>query len=138
MEKQSSPVPARAVNLMFLLTAGFWFTQYSVTPYINDELGRMGATASFMGTVAAWYGITQTAVRVPLGMLADWHGRQKPYIMLGCALSAAGMLGYLLWYAPDSFKVMRAVAGLASASWVVSRFSAATSPTRKGPGASPN
>lgn len=118
MEKQASPVPMRAIQLMFLLTAGFWFTQYSITSYINDELGRMGATATFMGEVGALYGLTQMLVRVPLGMLADWHGRQKPYIILGCALSALGMIGYLLWYTPNSFKVMRGVAGLASASWV--------------------
>lgn len=118
MDNQQPAVPKSAVNLMFLLTAAFWFSQYAITPYINAELSRMGATASMMGLVGGAYGLTQLLVRIPLGMAADWYGRQKPFIILGCALSALGMVGFLLWYTPLSFVVWRGVAGLASASWV--------------------
>ena len=119
MTEQASPlVPRRAIYLMYLLTAGFWFTQYAITPYINAELTRMGATASIMGLVGGIYGLTQLLVRIPLGMAADWMGRQKPFIVAGCLLSAIACTGYLLWYTPMSFVVWRGIAGLASASWV--------------------
>lgn len=119
MSEQSAPaVGRRDVYLMYLLTAGFWFTQYAITPYLNAELTRMGASASIMGMVGAAYGLTQLLVRIPLGMAADWMGRQKPFIVAGCLLSAIACTGYLFWYTPGSLVVWRGIAGLASASWV--------------------
>lgn len=117
MEKGEA-LPKRAINLMFLLTAGFWFTQYAITPYINAELERLGAGASVMGLVGGAYGLTQLLVRIPLGMTADWYGRQKPFIIAGCFLSALASVGFLVWYTPTSYIIWRGLAGLASASWV--------------------
>ena len=108
----------RSAQLLYVLTALFWFSQYTVTPYINAELELMGQTAGFMGLVSGAYGFSQMLVRVPAGMLADRMGRQKPFIVMGCALTALAGIGFLLWYTPMSFLVMRLVAGLASASWV--------------------
>ena len=108
----------RSAQLLYVLTALFWFSQYAVTPYINAELELMGQTAGFMGLVSGAYGFSQMLVRVPAGMLADRLGRQKPFIVLGCALTALAGIGFLLWYTPASFLAMRLVAGLASASWV--------------------
>lgn len=108
----------RSAQLLYVLTALFWFSQYAVTPYINAELELMGQTAGFMGLVSGAYGFSQMLVRVPAGMLADRLGRQKPFIVLGCALTAVSGIGFLLWYTPASFLTMRLLAGLASASWV--------------------
>lgn len=108
----------RSAQLLYVLTALFWFSQYTVTPYINAELELMGQTAGFMGLVSGAYGFSQMLVRVPAGMLADRMGRQKPFIVMGCALTALAGIGFLLWYTPMSFLMMRLVAGLASASWV--------------------
>lgn len=117
-ERTAPAVSRRDITLMYLLTAGFWFTQYAITPYINAELTRMGATATIMGAVGAIYGLTQLLVRIPMGMAADWMGRQKPFIVAGCLLSALACTGYLYWYTPLGFVLWRGLAGLASASWV--------------------
>ena len=108
----------RSAQLLYALTALFWFSQYAVTPYINAELEHMGQTAGFMGLVGGAYGFSQMLVRVPAGLMADRLGRQKPFIVAGCGLTALAGVGFLLWYTPASFLVLRLVAGLASASWV--------------------
>lgn len=105
-------------GLMFLVTALFWFSQYAITPYINSELIRMGASGAVQGLVGSIYGLSQMLLRLPLGLQADRIGRQKPFIVVGCLLCALGLAGFLLWYTPLSFVVLRGVAGVASASWV--------------------
>ena len=114
----AGPDNRRQAGLLYALTAIFWFSQYAITPYINAELQRMGQTAGFMGLVGGAYGFSQMLVRVPAGLMADRLGRQKPFIVMGCALTALAGLGFLLWYTPASFLALRLVAGLASASWV--------------------
>jgi MFS family permease len=58
------------------------------------------------------------AARIPLGVSADRIGRQKPFIVMGCALTAISGIGFLVWYTPSGFLFLRGAAGLASASWV--------------------
>lgn len=123
---QSTAIPQDQVKrpfggpatLMFIVTALFWFSQYAITPYINSELIRMGATGAVQGLVGSVYGLSQMLLRLPLGLQADRMGRQKPFIVIGCLLSALAVAGFFLWYTPMSFVVLRGVAGVASASWV--------------------
>ncbi len=112
------PAPKPNAAFLAVLTALFWYSQYAVTPYINKELLRLGASAAFMGLVGGVYGFAQLALRIPLGLSADRIGRQKPFIILGCALTALSGIGFLLWYTPSAFLVLRGIAGLSSASWV--------------------
>ena len=115
-----SAKPAYKPNaaLLAVMTALFWYSQYAITPYINKELLRLGASAAFMGLVGGVYGFTQLVLRIPLGLSADRIGRQKPFIVLGCGLAALSGIGFLVWYTPAGFLVLRGIAGLASASWV--------------------
>lgn len=107
-----------SARLLFAITALFWCAQYSYTPFINPELAKMGMNAAFMGLVSGAYGLTQTLLRIPLGMAADRIGRQKPFVVAGCLLSslATGLL--LVRYSSTGFLLARGLAGAASASWV--------------------
>ncbi len=107
-----------SAGLLFAVTSLFWCAQYSYAHFINPELSRMGMSAAFMGLVSGAYGLTQTLLRVPLGMAADRFGRQKPFIVLGSLLTALAGGGMLLFYSPAGFLVFRGLAGVASASWV--------------------
>ncbi len=116
MEQESRP--QLSAGLLFAVTSLFWSAQYSYTNFINPELSRMGMSAAFMGLVSGAYGLTQTLLRIPLGMAADRIGRQKPFIVLGCLLTALASAGMLLFYHPLGFLFFRGLAGIASASWV--------------------
>lgn len=115
---QQSSKPGVSARLLFYVTAWFWCAQYSYTQFINPELEKMGMNAAFMGLVAGAYGFTQMLLRIPLGMLADKIGRQKPFVVAGCLLTAMAGASFLLSYTPGGFLFARALAGVASASWV--------------------
>ncbi|MHC1787344.1 MAG: MFS transporter [Christensenellales bacterium] len=117
-ETRTSPDRRGAALTLGVVTMLFWYSQYAITPYINKELARMGASAGFMGLVGGIYGLTQLLLRIPLGLLADRMGRHKPFIVMGCGLAALSSALLLLWYTPAGFLVLRGVAGMASASWV--------------------
>lgn len=116
---QSQDASWRAsARTLYLITGLFWLSQYAYTPYINRELTKMGMNATFMGLVAGAYGLSQTLVRLPLGILADRMGRRRPFVMAGCALVTLAAAGFLLLYSPGGFLVSRSLGGAAAASWV--------------------
>lgn len=108
----------RAAFRLFLVTALFWFTQYTFASYLNPELERMGASSTMMGLVGGAYGLFQLLSRVPLGLLSARAGRQKLFVCLGCALSLTVCVGMYVFYTPAGFLVFRALAGAASGTWV--------------------
>lgn len=110
--------PGRSARLLFMVTALFWSAQYNYTQFINPELSRMGMNAAFMGLVSGAYGFTQMVLRIPLGILADRAGRQKPFVVAGSLLTMLAGLGFVLFYTPGGFLLSRGLAGVASASWV--------------------
>lgn len=111
-------VAKRSANLLFVITALFWCSQYTYTQFINPELERMGMNAAYMGLVSGTYGFTQTLFRIPLGIFADRLGKQKPFVIAGCALSSFAALIFLTCYTPGGFLLARGLSGAASASWV--------------------
>lgn len=115
---ESSDSSGFSARFLFLVTAAFWCAQYSYSQFINPELESMGASAVIMGLVSGIYGFTQMLVRIPLGILADKQGRQKPFVVFGCALAAMSGGGMLLFHTPLGFVFFRGIAGLAAASWV--------------------
>lgn len=125
-----------SATLLFLLTGLFWFSQYTCAPYLNPEMRLMGASPAFMGLVAGVYGFTQLVVRIPIGIMADRMGKQKPFIIMGCLMAVLSTAGMLMFYSPDGFFIFRGIAGIGSGSWVSftvlygSYFAAAEAPRR--------
>lgn len=78
----------------------------------------MGMNATFMGLVAGGYGLSQTLLRLPLGIWSDRLGRRKPFVMAGSGVVTLAAAGYLLAYTPWGFLVSRLLGGAAAASWV--------------------
>lgn len=108
----------RHARMLFLVTALFWCGQYAYTPFINSELGAMGMSNAFMGLVSGSYGLSQTFLRLPLGLYADRMGRQKPFVLAGCLLLALALLVLNLFFSPMGFLFGRLLLGAAAASWV--------------------
>ena len=74
MQRASATETNAQARLLVLVTGLFWLSQYAFTPYINPELERMGMSATFMGLVAGGYCLSQTHIRIPLGMWSDLMG----------------------------------------------------------------
>jgi MFS family permease len=107
-----------SARLLYLITGLFWLSQYAFTPYINRELAGMGMNATFMGLVSGAYGLSQTLLRLPIGIWSDRLGRRKPFVLAGCGMVMLAAAGYLLVYTPGGFLASRLVSGAAAASWV--------------------
>lgn len=118
MKQTQTTTKKRAADILFAVTCLFWMSQYAYTPYLNTEMQRMGASASYIGLVGSMYGLSQTLLRLPVGLLADRLGRQKPFVVLGSLAVTVSGFGMFLLYRPAGFLVFRLLAGVSAASWV--------------------
>ena len=118
--EQSQPLASRRAQIWLVSAAValYWISLYLYVPtlpvYAEDRIGNL----EMVGVVLSMYGLWQAVVRLPLGIVADWVGRRKPFILLGFALSA---LGAWMMATSDSYLGLllgRGVTGLSAAAWV--------------------
>lgn len=106
------------IILISAAVAFYWGSLYFYVPtlpvYTQDRIGDLAK----VGVVLSMYGLWQAVVRLPLGIIVDWVGRRKPFILLGFALSALGawMMASATGY--GGLVTGRAMTGLAAAAWV--------------------
>lgn len=96
----------------------FWFAQYVYIPYQTTFLTASGASSAFTGMVVGAYGISQLALRFPIGICADSVGRHKYFIMAGAIASGTASLFRVFWCNGTGFLVANFFSGLASAMWI--------------------
>jgi MFS family permease len=100
--------------IVFLYWASLYFYVPTLPVYTESKAGSL----AMVGTVLAMYGLWQAVLRFPFGIIADWFGRRKPFILLGLVLSAVGAYIMSTTTTIDGMIVGRAITGLAAASWV--------------------
>jgi MFS family permease len=119
------PVPIvrqrlRPVTIGFYIAAAFlyWISLYLYVPTLPTYVQSKTDNLALVGTVLSMYGLWQAIIRLPLGIVVDWLGRRKPFIIAGLVL--AGLGAWLMGVAnnPTSLLVGRSVTGLAAATWV--------------------
>lgn len=96
----------------------FWGSLYVYVPTLAPYAQVLGASLTVIGLILAAYGFTQFALRIPLGLWADRHGRCRPFIVAGFLLALASGLGLSFAPGAGALLVFRGVAGAAAASWV--------------------
>ncbi len=72
-----------------------------------------------VGLVVGAYGVTQLALRLPIGIAADRWNARRAFVAAGLAASAAGALLLAVAPSPALLVAGRALAGAAAACWVV-------------------
>jgi MFS family permease len=120
---ESAPEPAPrsgrlATGAYLAVVFLFWMGMYIYVPTLAPFVQSRTGSLAVVGVVLSMYGLWQGVVRLPLGIVTDWLGRQKPFIMAGIALAGAGA-----WIMAGSSTVFglaagRAVTGLAAGAWV--------------------
>jgi MFS family permease len=120
-QRVESDVPANRRGMIILITmavALYWGSLYFYVPtlpvYAQDRIGDLAK----VGVVISMYGLWQAVVRLPLGILADWVGRRKPFILVGFALAGLGAWLMVRSSGYDGLVIGRAITGLAAAAWV--------------------
>ena len=96
----------------------YWASLYTYVPTLPNYARTFTSDLALVGLIISMYGLWQALLRLPLGVLGDWAGRRKPFIMMGLALSAGGALLMGFAHDPAALLVGRSVTGLAAAAWV--------------------
>ena len=106
------------IGLFYAVVFLFWFGQFIYVPFLSPYMRVAGISGTLIGIIAGSYGLTQMILRIPLSIGGWKTGSHR--IIIGTGLVAV-FLSCLLPMFSDSwiaFLFTRALAGVASASWI--------------------
>jgi predicted MFS family arabinose efflux permease len=108
----------RRENLFYATVFLFWFAQYIYMPFLNPFMSGIGFSATIIGVIGGVYGVTQMALRIPLSIGASLLPSHKPVILGGLVSVITSCALPLFSHSWVAFFIMRALAGVSSATWV--------------------
>jgi len=113
-----APGRLRSRILCGAAVALYWAALEVYLPTLPTYIAERSGALAQVGAILSMYGLSQTIVRFPLGILSDWVGRRKPFVIAGMILAATGAL--ILGHAEGTagLYVGRTITGLAGAAWV--------------------
>ena len=108
----------RRENILLVTIVCFWFALYVYIPYQTPYLTALGVSAGTIGTVVGSYGVMQLLLRLPVGVMADYAGRHKPFVILGAALT--GLACAVRFLIPDGtgFLIGNIISGCGASTWI--------------------
>ena len=118
MKQKTSP-NRRLIALYIIVVFLYWGALYFYVPTLSVYAESKVSDLSLVGVMLSMYGLWQAVARFPLGLLADWVGRRKPFILIGFAL--AGLGAVLMGVSPGIGGLIagRALTGFAASVWVL-------------------
>lgn len=96
----------------------YWASLYLYVPTLPVYVESKTGVLSMVGLVLSMYGLWQAILRLPLGILSDWLGKRKLFILLGFALAALGAWVMGAADGVNGLLIGRSITGLAAATWV--------------------
>jgi predicted MFS family arabinose efflux permease len=105
----------RYIVVVFLYWGALYFYVPTLSVYAESKVSNL----SLVGVMLSMYGLWQAVARFPLGLIADWVGRRKPFILTGFVLASFGAI--LMGISPgiSGLIVGRAFTGFAASVWVL-------------------
>ena len=100
------------------VTAMLWFSVYTYPVILSPYLHDLGASLTMTGVVIGSYGLTQTLLRIPAGILSDHLRNKKIFIVLGLFLSLVSAVGLSAFQQIWLILIFRGLAGAAVSMWV--------------------
>jgi MFS family permease len=109
----------RNVILVTVAVALYWAALYLYRPTLPTYIkSQVPDNLPLVGVVLSMYGLGQMIMRVPLGILSDWAGRRKPFIIGGFLLAAVGAATMGLFPNANGLLGGHAIVGVAASTWV--------------------
>lgn len=105
-------------TLFCIITVLYWFSQYTYAPHISNYAKELGASYKMIGIISGVYGISQTILRLPLGVSSDILDRRKVFINFGFLASITSSVLAALYPNVYTLLVSRFFTGVAVATWV--------------------
>ncbi len=107
------------IGLYMAAVVFYWASMYFYVPTLSAYIKTKTNDLAMVGLVMAQYGLWQAVARFPLGIVADWMGRRKPFIIAGFALAGLGALWMGLTNSVNGLLIGRALTGFAASVWVL-------------------
>lgn len=107
--------------LMIQYVAGvflYWMSLYLYVPTLPVYAQSKTTQLALVGVALSMYGLWQAVARLPLGILVDWVGWRKPFILAGFLLAGLGAWWMGSAAGIDGVIIGRAITGFAAAAWV--------------------
>lgn len=105
-------------KILLIIVALFWFAQYVYIPYQTPYLAAINVSTSFIGVIVGSYGISQLALRLPVGILADLRPNHRLFISLGTLCAGIASLFRIFFQSGTGFLLGNVFSGFASATWI--------------------
>ncbi|MHB9034099.1 MAG: MFS transporter [Anaerolineae bacterium] len=106
------------IGVYGITVALYWVSLYLYVPTLPTYTASKTSDLALVGVVLSMYGLWQAIIRLPLGIVSDWVGRRKPFIMGGLLLSVIASIVMGSSGTVDGILIGRAISGLAAGTWV--------------------
>lgn len=113
-----SPKRSVLIALYGATVALYWMSLYLYVPTLPTYTQSKTSDLALVGVVLSMYGLWQAIIRLPLGIVSDWVGRRKPFIIGGFVISAIASIVMGSSSSVNGILIGRAISGLAAGTWV--------------------
>ena len=106
-------------NTLFIIMILYWFSLYTYIPFQVPYLYALNVTPSIVGIILGPYGASQMILRFPFGIISDYFGKYKIFIVLGSLLSAVSCIIKMVYPTANCFLVGNILTGVAASTWLM-------------------
>lgn len=106
-------------NTLFIIMILYWFSLYTYIPFQVPYLYALNVTPSIVGIILGLYGASQMILRFPFGIISDYFGKYKIFIVLGSLLSAISCIIKMVYPTANGFLVGNILTGIAASTWLM-------------------
>ena len=106
-------------NTLFIIMILYWFSLYTYIPFQVPYLYALNVTPSIVGIILGLYGASQMILRFPFGIISDYFGKYKIFIVLGSLLSAVSCIIKIVYPSTNGFLIGNILTGVAASTWLM-------------------
>ena len=106
-------------NTLFIIMILYWFSLYTYIPFQVPYLYALNVTPSIVGIILGLYGASQMILRFPFGIISDYFGKYKIFIVVGSLLSAVSCIIKIVYPTANGFLIGNILTGVAASTWLM-------------------
>lgn len=106
-------------RLLFIIMTFLWLSLYVYIPYQVTYLSSINITSSMIGIIIGVYGAAQMFLKFPFGLLNDYIGKSKFFIMLAGVLTSIRAIIRLINTNAYGFFIGNLLCGISASIWTV-------------------
>ena len=106
-------------NLLFIVMTLLWMSLYVYIPYQVTYLSSINITSSMIGIIIGVYGAAQMFLKFPFGLLNDYIGKCKIFIVLAGILTSLGAVIRIINTNANGFLIGGILCGISASIWTV-------------------